>query len=72
MLHKLYFVLLLTLSVGDIMAPVFAPLNVKLIARNVALGNNPCMPYDVCVRIFAGYDADIVHWEQVDIYVFFR
>ena len=22
------------------------------------------MPYDVCVKIFAGLDADIVHWEQ--------
>ena len=28
------------------------------------MGNNPCMPYDICVRTFAGIDADIVHWEQ--------
>lgn len=42
----------------------FEALGVKLISRNVALGNNPCMPYDVCVKYFAGNDADIVHWEQ--------
>jgi len=50
--------------VGEMMAPAFSELGVNLVARNVALGNNPCMPYDVCVRIFAGQDADIVHWEQ--------
>jgi len=42
----------------------FQSLNIKLIVKNVALGNNPCMPYDVCVKIFAGLDADIVQWEQ--------
>lgn len=29
------------------------------------MGNNPCIPYDVCVKAFAGNEADIVHWEQV-------
>ena len=28
------------------------------------VGNNPCTPYDMCVKYFAGLDADIVHWEQ--------
>lgn len=46
------------------MEPAFKALNLKLVAKNVALGNNPCMPYDVCVKIFAGLDADIVQWEQ--------
>ena len=32
--------------------------------ENVAHGNNPCMPYDPCVGTIAGFDADIVHWEQ--------
>lgn len=50
--------------VGNKMAPVLAKLGVELISKNVAMGNNPCMPYDVCVETFAGKDADIVHWEQ--------
>lgn len=48
---------------GPIMEPAFAPF-FKLEVKNGALGNNPCLPYDVCVRTFAGADADIVHWEQ--------
>jgi hypothetical protein len=39
-------------------------MNVAIDARNMALGNNPCFPYDICVKIFANVDADIVHWEQ--------
>ena len=42
----------------------FADADVDFVSRNVALGNNPCMPYDLCVKYFAGLDADIVHWEQ--------
>jgi hypothetical protein len=49
---------------GKVMAPAFEPFNIKLESRNAALGNNPCLPYDVCVKTFAGKDADIVHWEQ--------
>ena len=49
---------------GNKMAPAFKPLNINLITRNAAMGNNPCMPYDICVKTFAGQDADIVHWEQ--------
>jgi hypothetical protein len=47
-----------------LMKEVFAAANIELVVRNHALGNNPCMPYDVCVGAIAGYDADIVHWEQ--------
>lgn len=39
-------------------------MNLHFESRNVALGNNPCVPYDVCVKSFAGLDADLVHWEQ--------
>merc|ERR1711871_698316 len=46
------------------MAPAFEPVGINIITRNAAMGNNPCMPYDICVRTFAGEDADIVHWEQ--------
>lgn len=49
---------------GQLMSKAFEPLEVSLITRNAAQGNNPCMPYDLCVRPFAGSDADIVHWEQ--------
>lgn len=50
--------------VGQMMEDAFKPVNVKFVSRNVALGNNPCVPYDICVNTFAGLDADIVHWEQ--------
>lgn len=46
------------------MRTAFSALGIELDSRNVALGNNPCTPYDVCVKFFAGLDADIVHWEQ--------
>lgn len=49
---------------GEYMEKAFEALGMKLVTRNVALGNNPCMPYDVCIKYFAGNDADIVHWEQ--------
>ena len=40
-------------------------MNINLIIRNVAMGNNPCMPYNICVKTFCGHDViDIVHWEQ--------
>ena len=49
---------------GNTMTPAFEAVNIKIISRNAAMGNNPCMPYDICVRTFAGTDSDIVHWEQ--------
>ena len=48
----------------SLMAPAFAAVGLELISRNAAIGNNPCLPYDACVRTFAGTDADIVTWEQ--------
>lgn len=49
---------------GEYMREAFEALDVPLESRNVALGNNPCMPYDLCIKFFAGYDADVVIWEQ--------
>ncbi len=50
--------------VGDLMRGPFFDSGIDFVSRNVALGNNPCLPYDICVKYFAGMDADIVHWEQ--------
>jgi hypothetical protein len=47
-----------------LMEPAFRAAGIDLVTRNAAIGNNPCLPYDACVRTFAGPDADIVHWEQ--------
>ncbi len=47
-----------------LMAPAFADLGIVLEARNSAMGNNPCEPYDLCPMTFSGEDADVVHWEQ--------
>ena len=49
---------------GRRMDPVMSSVNIKMVSRNAALGNNPCVPYDICVTPFAGLDADVVHWEQ--------
>ena len=49
---------------GKMMNEVLPEFNVRAVSRNVALGNNPCLPYDVCVSTFAGKDSDVVHWEQ--------
>lgn len=46
------------------MQPAFAALNIEFKATNNAVENNPCIPYDLCVKAFAGIDADMVHWEQ--------
>lgn len=46
------------------MSRVFEPLSINFEVRNVALGNNPCMPYNLCVKYFVGDDTDIIQWEQ--------
>jgi CTP synthase (UTP-ammonia lyase) len=47
------------------MKPAFDAAGINFIVRNGAMGNNPCIPYDVCVKAFAGADADLIQWEQV-------
>jgi hypothetical protein len=49
---------------GQLMAPPLEAVGIKLESRNAAMGNNPCVPYDLCPKTFAGADADLVHWEQ--------
>jgi hypothetical protein len=49
---------------NDVMAPIFSKLGMKLETRNVAIGNNPCIPYDACLATHAGQDADLIAWEQ--------
>ena len=49
---------------GQYLQTPFSKFNIEIISRNVALGNNPCVPYDLCVQTFAGKDVDIIHWEQ--------
>jgi len=62
--HDSYFNASTPVVAGVYLASAFAAIGIDLDSRNVALGNNPCTPYDVCVKFFAGMDADIVHWEQ--------
>ena len=47
------------------MKPAFDAAGIQLEVNNGAMGNNPCLPYDLCVRAFAGREADIIQWEQV-------
>ena len=47
------------------MKPAFDIAGIEFEVINGAMGNNPCMPYDICVKAFAGLDADIIQWEQV-------
>jgi hypothetical protein len=62
--HDSHFSASTPIVTGTLMSAAFAAMDITLDSRNVALGNNPCTPYDVCVKYFAGLDADIVHWEQ--------
>lgn len=36
-----------------ILSPLFNVLNITFETRNVAMGNNPCVPYDLCMKTFA-------------------
>ena len=35
------------------LSPIMKALNIELIVRNVAIGNNPCFPYDACITTHA-------------------
>lgn len=43
---------------------IFDSLGIKLLTRNAGIGNQPCVPYDICVEALAGHDVDLVHWEH--------
>ena len=51
--------------VYDNLLPIFQELNVPLVVRNHAIGNNPCYAYDACIATHIGDDLDILTWEQV-------
>lgn len=42
----------------------FDALGIQLVTVNGGIGNYPCMPLDICASVFAGNQADIVHWEH--------
>lgn len=62
--HDHLFVQSYPVLVGILLQPAFAAAGINLTTRNAAMGNNPCMPYDVCVGTFADENSDIVIWEQ--------
>lgn len=49
---------------GKMLSPVFESVGLQVESRNAGIGHNPCLPYDYCVRTFAGEDADMVLWEH--------
>lgn len=46
------------------MNSLFKKVGVNFVSRNVAMSNNPCMPYNICVKTFCGDDSDMIIWEQ--------
>jgi len=46
------------------MRPTFEALNVPLLVRNIAHGQNPCRPFDLCYNAMGGDGADWMLWEQ--------
>lgn len=62
--HDNYINETISFLLNDSLYDVFTSINVKLDVRNVAIGNNPCIPYDICALTHAGRDLDILLWEQ--------
>lgn len=67
--HDSLFNVTMSEKTREFMKPAFDAAGIHLEVINGAMGNNPCLPYDVCVQTFAGADADIIQWEQVTIIV---
>ena len=49
---------------SDILKPIFEKVSIDLSVSNVAMGNNPTVPYGYCTEAIAGDDVDIISWEQ--------
>lgn len=62
--HDSLFVQSFPILIEELMKPSMNVLNVNFTSRNLAIGNNPCIPYDLCPLTFSGSDVDVVHWEQ--------
>lgn len=63
--HDTVFNITVSQLTENVMRPAFDEVGVKLVVMNGAMGNNRCLPYDACVRVFADPDSDIIQWEQV-------
>lgn len=63
--HDTHFNISVSQLTENVMTPAFDELGVKLVVINGAMGNNRCLPYDACVKVFASPESDIIQWEQV-------
>lgn len=50
--------------ISELISPAIQVFPIDVITRNAAIDNSSCFPYDICVKVFAGLDADIIHWEK--------
>ena len=66
--HDNYFNESFPFIVSNRLSSIFkSVLNLTVITRNHAIGNNPCYPYDACVHTHMGDDLDFLTWEQVTL-----
>lgn len=52
------------IQVKNYFGPILESAGIEFEVRNVAVGDNPCFPYNFCVRSYIGEDCDIVSWDQ--------
>lgn len=45
------------------LSPIFASLGISLEIRNIAMSNNPCIPYSACSVQWSGSNVDVFGWE---------
>lgn len=62
--HDSYFNQTYSEVVLNLLEKPLGSIGITVVSRNRAIGNNPCIPYDLCSGVYAGRDADIIHWEQ--------
>ena len=56
--HDTHFNISVSQLTENVMTPAFDELGVKLVVINGAMGNNRCLPYDACVKVFASPESD--------------
>jgi hypothetical protein len=62
--YDVYHERVFSVDLKKIFESVGKSLQIDIEIRNVAIGDNPCMPYGLCVRTFAGQDSDLILWEH--------
>jgi hypothetical protein len=62
--HDSYFSQSFPVVAQGLMMTSFTHSKINLVVHNLGIGNNPCMPYDLCSRTFCGADVDLIYWEQ--------